>query len=80
MQLFGKKKVETALEELSRIENEKLIKIEKELNSELKKLPKKQRAKAKKLLKLFEKGYYLRPEQDVDNKEVMKRGSLWANS
>ena len=41
------------------------------LEAELKKLPKKQRKKAEKMLLMFEKGQVLRPNEDVDNKKII---------
>ena len=41
------------------------------LEAELKKLSKKKRKRAEKMLKLFEKGQVLRPDEDIDNKQLM---------
>lgn len=41
------------------------------LEAEMKKLNKKQRKRAEKLLGLFEKGQVLKPNEDVDNKQLI---------
>ena len=41
------------------------------LEEQLKKLPRKQRKRAMKLMGMFEKGQVLKPNEDVDNKKLI---------
>ena len=41
------------------------------LEAEMKKLNKKQRKRAEKLMALFNKGQVLRPDEDIDNKQLI---------
>lgn len=46
--------------------------LEADLQKELKKLSRKDRQQAIKLLKMYDEGKYLRPNEDVDNKKIIQ--------
>lgn len=49
------------------------------VEKQLKKLPRKRRKRALILYELARKGYFLRPGQDIDNKEMLKAGLEYYN-
>jgi len=49
------------------------------IERQIKKLPKKRRRKALVLYELATKGYFLRPGQDIDNKEMLKPAMEYYN-
>lgn len=73
MKLFGRKKeiIDSTINQLNKRPKDELLKIQDAMEAELAKLPKKKRLKAEKLLKMYEKGQYLRPNKDVDNKKTI---------
>lgn len=48
---------------------------QKEITERLKQLPRKQRKKAEKLYNMYLQGKILKPNKDIDNKELMLKGS-----
>lgn len=73
MKLFGRKRqvIDSTINQLNKRPKDELLKIQDAMETELAKLPKKKRMKAEKLLKMYEKGQYLRPNKDVDNKKII---------
>lgn len=79
MKLFGRKNIVNAginksIKELNKLPKDQLLEIESSLEEQLSKLSKKQRKKAEKLLNMYEKGQFLRPDKDIDNKKIILDG------
>lgn len=71
MRLFNNRATKKAINLVNKKTPEEQLNILHGLEEELKKLSKKQRKRAEKLLGLFEKGQVLRPNEDVDNKKLI---------
>lgn len=68
--------IEDALELFNENKKKEYIKKkEAEIKEMLKKIPKKQRKKAEKLYNLYLQGKVLQPNKNIDNKELMNKGS-----
>lgn len=56
-------------------------KVDNPLAKELKKYNRKRRAKIKELLKQYDAGMILKPDEDIDNKQhIIEQRQKWANS
>ena len=71
MRLFNNRATKKVINLVNKKTPEEQLNILHGLEEELKKLSKKQRKRAEKLLGLFEKGQVLRPNEDVDNKKLI---------
>ena len=71
MGLFNNRATRKLTGALNKKTSEEQLGILNGLEAELKKLPKKQRKRAEKMLALFEKGQVLKPNEDIDNKKLI---------
>lgn len=71
MGLFNNRATKKAMDLVSKKTPEEQNKLLAGLEAELKKLPKKKRLQAEKMLLMFEKGQVLQANKDIDNKKIV---------